>query len=280
MKKRKIQERHIRRFEERLRQEEKSKNTMQKYRHDLLQFVSFLRGRTVEKTIVLDYKEFLGQKYELAGANSMIAAVNRFLRFMSWEDCCIKPFKIQKKTFCSEERELTKEEYIRLVKTAEQTGKKQLSLILQTVCGTGIRIGELQYITVEAAQKGEAVVSCKNKSRTVFIVRDLRKRLLQYCKQRGIVKGSVFVTKTGNPVNRCNVWREMKGLCEQSHVPKTKVFPHNLRHLFARIFYTMEKDVLKLADILGHSNINTTRIYTVTTGAEHRRKMEQMHLII
>lgn len=230
--------------------------------------------------MLLEYKALLGEQYALTSANSMIAAVNAFLRFMGLLDCCIKQFKMQKKAFCSEEKELTKAEYIRLVNTAKEEGNERLNLLLQTICGTGIRVSELQFITVEAVRKGEAVVSCKNKTRTVFIVRKLQKKLLNYIKNKNIITGCIFVTKFGKPMNRCNIWREMKALCKRAGVPSDKVYPHNLRHLFARTFYGIEKDLAKLADILGHSSINTTRIYIVSTGIEHRKRMENMRLIL
>ena len=248
--------------------------------HDLYCFLNFTQGKPIDKAMMLEYKALLGERYALTSANSMIAAVNAFLRFMGWVDCCIKQFKVQKKAFCSEEKELTKAEYIRLVNAAKEEGNERLNLLLQTICGTGIRVSELQFITVEAVRKGEAVVSCKNKTRTVFIVRELQKKLLNYTKSKGITTGCIFITKSGKPMSRCNIWREMKALCEQAEVSPDKVFPHNLRHLFARTFYGIEKDIAKLADILGHSNINTTRIYIITTGAEHKRKMENMRLII
>ena len=210
----------------------------------------------------------------------MIAALNSFLRYLGWYDCCIKQFKVQKQTYCTEEKELTKEEYVRLVKAAQQSSNERLSLIIQTICASGIRVSELEQITVESVRTGKAIVSCKGKSRTVFIVRELQRKLLSFAKAQGIIAGPVFVTKTGKPISRCNIWREMKALCLKADVAPSKVFPHNLRHLFARIFYNMEKDIAKLADILGHSSINTTRIYIITTGAEHRRKIEKMHLII
>ena len=267
-------------FESYLRSDEKSENTIEKYLRDVRAFCVFAGTKEIYKAVVMEFKTSLVEKYEVASANSMIAAVNAFLRFMGWVDCCIKQFKVQKKTFCSEEKELTKVEYIRLVNTAKQKGNERLNLILQTICGTGIRVSELQFITVEAVCKGEAVVSCKNKTRTVFIVRELQKKLLNYIKTKGITTGCIFITKSGKPMSRCNIWREMKALCEQSRVSPDKVFPHNLRHLFARTFYGIEKDIAKLADILGHSSINTTRIYIITTGAEHKRKMENMRLII
>lgn len=267
-------------FESYLRSEEKSENTIEKYLRDIRSFTAFAETREISKAIVMEFKASLVENYEVTSANSMIAAVNAFLRFMGWMDCCIKQFKVQKKAFCSEEKELTKAEYIRLVNAAKAEGNDRLNLLLQTICGTGIRVSELQFITVEAVRKGETVVSCKNKTRTVFIVRELQKKLLNYIKVKGITTGCIFITKSGKPMSRCNIWREMKALCEQAGVSPDKVFPHNLRHLFARTFYGIEKDIAKLADILGHSSINTTRIYIITTGAEHKRKMENMRLII
>ena len=267
-------------FENYLCSDEKSANTIEKYLRDIRAFAVFSEARQISKSVVMEFKASLVENYEITSANSMIAAVNAFLRFMGWVDCCIKQFKVQKKAFCSEEKELTKAEYIRLVNTAKQKGNERLNLILQTICGTGIRVSELQFITVEAVRKGEAIVFCKNKTRTVFIVRELQKKLLNYIKIKGITTGCVFITKSGKPMSRCNIWREMKSLCEQAGVSPNKVFPHNLRHLFARTFYSIEKDIAKLADILGHSSINTTRIYIITTGAEHKRKMENMRLII
>ena len=267
-------------FESYLRSDEKSGNTIEKYLRDVRAFCTFAEAREISKAVVMEFKASLVENYEITSANSMIAAVNAFLRFMGWVDCCIKQFKVQKKAFCSEGKELTKAEYIRLVNAAKAEGNERLNLILQTICGTGIRVSELQFITVEAVRKGEAIVSCKNKTRTVFIVRELQKKLLNYIKIKGVTTGCIFITKSGKPMSRYNIWREMKALCEQAGVSPDKVFPHNLRHLFARTFYGIEKDIAKLADILGHSNINTTRIYIITTGAEHKRKMENMRLII
>jgi len=267
-------------FENHLRSNEKSEHTIEKYLRDVKAFHVFTEAREISKTLVMEFKASLANNYEITSVNSMIAAVNAFLRFMGWTDCCIKQFKMQKKAFCSEEKELTKAEYIRLVNTAKQKGNERLNLIIQTICSTGIRVSELQFITVEAVRKGEAVVSCKNKIRTVFIVRELQKKLLNYIRKKSIESGCIFITKSGEPMNRCNIWREMKALCEQAGVSPDKVFPHNLRHLFARTFYGIEKDIAKLADLLGHSSINTTRIYIITSGAEHKRKMETMRLII
>lgn len=266
-------------FENQLRDDEKSDATIKKYMHDISCFAEYISDNEISKPQVMAYKSALEEKYTLSSANSMLAALNKFFQFADWTDCCVKRFRVQKQTYCSEEKELTKEEYLRLIKTAQKQGDERLSLMIQTICGTGIRVSELQHITVEAVQKGEAVVSCKAKTRTVFIISALRKKLLHYIKKNKINSGSVFVTKTGKPVDRCNIWRAMKELCGKAAVAPGKVFPHNLRHLFARTFYCIEKDIAKLADILGHTNVNTTRIYIVTTGAEHRRKLENMRLV-
>ncbi len=280
MKKRIITEKLIADFELELRNDEKSSNTIEKYLRDVRCFVEFANDRCIDKALVLKYKAHLEKDYALASANSMIAAINSFFKFVGWYDCCVKQFKVQRQTYCSEESELTKEEYIALVRTAENKKNERLSLLIQTICGTGIRVSELEFITVEAVKRGEAVVSCKGKIRKVFIVKDLCKKLHKYSKERNITSGTIFITKTGKPMNRSNIWREMKLLCEQAGVNPNKVFPHNLRHLFARTFYGIEKDIAKLADILGHSSINTTRIYIITTGVEHRRKLENMRMII
>ena len=261
-------------------EDEKSNNTIEKYMHDIMVFSAFANGLEINKDLVIKYKSNLIEKYTVASANSMIAALNAFLNFTGWTDCCIKQFKVQKKVFCSEEKELTKSEYVRLVNAAKQKCNERLNLIMQTICGTGIRVSELKFITVEAVRKGEATVSCKNKTRTIFIIRDLQKKLLKYIRAKSIVSGCVFITKSGKPIDRSNIWKEMKSICKHAGVSDNKVFPHNLRHLFARAFYSIDKDIAKLADILGHSSINTTRIYIITTGAEHKQKIEKLHLII
>lgn len=212
--------------------------------------------------------------------NSMLASINCLFTFLSWHDLKVKTLKLQQQVYCPEEKELTKAEYTRLCRAAMRKHNKRLCLILQTICGTGIRVSELQFITIEAARCGEAVVSCKAKTRTVFLVKALRQKLLRYAAEQGIKSGMIFVTRTGKPVNRTNIWREMKSLCQEAGVNPQKVFPHNLRHLFARVFYGIEKDIAKLADILGHSSIDTTRIYIISTGTEHHRRMENMHLIL
>ena len=270
----------IENFERYLYSDEKSVNTIKKYLRDVRAFCRFADSAEVCKSLVLEFKASLIEERQISSANSMIAALNAFFRYMGWTECCIKQFKVQRKTFCSEEKELTKAEYIRLVNAAKQKGDQRLNFIIQTICATGIRVSELRFITVEAVNKGEAVVSCKNKTRRVFILRDLQNKLLRYIRDRGIKTGCVFVTRLGKPLDRCSIWRQMKALCRLAGVLPDKVFPHNLRHLFARTFYEIEKDIVKLADLLGHSSVNTTRIYIITTGKEHKRKMEHMRLIV
>lgn len=280
MKKRKFETNKIREYERHLKDEEKSSLTVEKYMRDVRSFADFAGSSEISKQLVLEYKNKLSAFYTVTSANSMIAALNSFLRFCGWHELCIKQFKVQRQAYCSEEKELTRSEYIRLLDAANRRKNRRLNLIIQTICGTGIRVSELQYITVEALHRGEATVNCKGKNRRIFIVQRLRNKLLRYVRENNIVSGAIFVTRNGKPISRNNVWKEMKLLCEQANVASSKVFPHNLRHLFARTFYGIEKDIAKLADILGHASINTTRIYIVTTGAEHRRKMEHMRLIV
>ncbi len=280
MKGKTVNEKRIGDFAVYLLKEERSLATREKYIRDVKRFVDFVGGCALDRQIVLDYKTSLERDYTVASANSMLAALNAFFRFCGWRDLCVKQFKIQREAFCSEERELTRAEYLRLIEAARCKGNERLSLIIQTICGTGIRVSELSFITVESAGKGEAIVNCKGKSRRIFIIRQLQRKLLRYAKENGIRTGALFITREGKPMNRSCIWREMKRLCCDANVPPSKVFPHNLRHLFARTFYGIEKDIAKLADILGHSSINTTRIYIVETGTEHRRRMENMRLII
>ena len=277
---RQLNQEQIREFEAYLFSEERSAATVGKYLHDLRVFYAFMDGKELNKTAVLEYKSNLLNKYAVTSANSMLAAINAFFRYLGYCELCVKQYKIQKSAFCPEEKELTKAEYIRLIEAAKRNGNERLNLIIQTICGSGIRVSELQYITVEAVKRGEAFVNCKGKNRRIFIVAELRKKLLQYIKTQKITSGTVFVTKNGKPVSRHNIWRDMKALCKDAGVSPSKVFPHNLRHLFARTFYGIEKDIAKLADILGHTSINTTRIYIVTTATEHKRKMVNMRLII
>lgn len=274
-----ITEQRIKEFKESLYAEEKSKLTVDKYIRDIKAFLLYSNAQ-ISRSAVLEYKERLINEYSVSSANSMLAAINKFLKFCGLAELCVKQFKIQKKAFVSADKELTREEYNRLVCAAERKNNERIALVIQTICSTGIRVSELCYITVEAAKSGEAVVSCKAKTRNIFIVSALRKKLLRYAKENNIKSGAIFITKGGIPMNRSNVWREMKKLCRDAGVSDRKVFPHNLRHLFARTFYGIDKDIAKLADILGHSSINTTRIYIITTSEEHKKRMEHMHLIV
>lgn len=264
-----------------LKSEEKSENTVEKYIRDVTAFIEYLGGSAITKETVIAYKnKLINENYAVRSINSMLASLNSLFAFLGWVDLKVKSIKLQRQIYCPEEKELTKAEYVRLINTAKQKGNERLNLLIQTICGTGIRVSELQYITVEAVKCGEAVVSLKGKTRTVFIVKELKQKLLRYAAEQKITSGVIFITRSGKPMSRTNIWREMKNLCKEANVNPNKVFPHNLRHLFARTFYSIEKDIAKLADILGHSSINTTRIYIISTGNEHRRRMENMRLII
>lgn len=274
-----LSEKNIETFQNHLLQEEKSTATMEKYLRDVRAFLVFSGQTAITKDLVMTYKQALLEKnYAVRSINSMLASLNSLLDFLGWGDCKVKSLKIQRQTYCAEEKELTKAEYLRLLEASRN--QPQLNLIMQTICGTGIRVSELKYFTVETVRRGEIVVSCKSKTRTILLPGKLKKLLLEYAKKNKIQSGAVFVTRNGKPVNRSNIWAQMKRLCEIAGVKPSKVFPHNLRKLFARTFYGIEKDIAKLADILGHSSINTTRIYIMTTGTEHRRKIERLGLVV
>ena len=274
-----LSEKDIETFQNHLLQEEKSTATMEKYLRDVRAFLVFSGQAAITKDLVMAYKQALLEKnYAVRSINSMLASLNSLLDFLGWGDCKVKSLKIQRQTYCAEEKELTKAEYLRLLEASRN--QLQLNLIMQTICGTGIRVSELKYFTVEAVRCGEVIVNCKGKTRTILLPGKLKKLLLAYAKKNNIQSGAVFVTRNGKPVNRSNIWAQMKRLCENAGVKPSKVFPHNLRKLFARTFYGIEKDIAKLADILGHSSINTTRIYIMTTGTEHRRKIERLGLVV
>ena len=278
MKKRILTSQYLAAFQAHLLKGEKSKATIEKYLRDVRTFMSFTNGRDITKELTIQYKTHLEEKnYAIRSINSMIASLNSFLEFMEWSDCKVKNMRQQRETYSSEEKVLSKKEYKRLLDAAK--GQEQLKLVMQTICGTGIRISELKYFTVEALREGEVRVRCKNKTRIVLIPKTLVRLLSAYAKKRGIMTGSIFVTKNGNPLDRSNIWSKMKGLCKAAYVNSSKVFPHNLRKLFARTFYEMEKDIAKLADILGHGSIETTRIYIMTTSTEHRQKIERLGLV-
>ena len=277
---RKMTQAQIRQFADRLREEEKSRATIQKYIRDLESFFSFAGESEITKEMAVRYKEALQRRYKPVSVNSMLAAVNRFFREMEWYDCVVKTVKVQRQTFRDQERELTREEYFRLLSAARKQGNTRLYLLMQTLCATGIRVSELQFITVEAVRCGRAAVSLKGKTRTVLLPSDLCRVLDDYAEEQKIGSGSIFVTKHGNPMERSNILHEMKGLCDTAGVEPRKVFPHNLRHLFACQYYQMEKDLSRLADILGHANVNTTRIYTCVSGDEQLRQIEQLGLVV
>ena len=266
-------------YREQLVRDEKSTATIEKYLRDVRAFFALIGERALTKEEVITYKQFLIEKqYSVKSINSMLVSVNSLLAFLGWSDCRVKSIRQQRQIYCTEEKELTKSEYLRLLEAAKK--KPQLRLVMETICGTGIRVSELRYFTVEAVRRGEIVVNCKAKTRTILLPGKLRKLLLDYAKKNQIVSGSIFVTRNGNPLNRSNIWSDMKKLCETANVKASKVFPHNLRKLFARTFYGIEKDIAKLADILGHSSIDTTRIYIISTGTEHRREIERLGLVI
>ena len=270
----------IEKFKEFLIRNEKSAATIEKYIRDIKSFLKFSQNRLIDKILVIQYKKYIGEHYAVRSANSMLTALNIFFRYFERYDLCVKLFKLQKDAYSSEEKELSREEYVSLVKAAQSNNNERLALVVQTICCSGIRVSELKFITVEAVKKGEAIVNCKGKSRKVYIVSSLKQKLIHFAYKNNIKNGAIFITKNGKPLNRSNIWRDMKNLCRDANVNPEKVFPHNLRHLLARTFYNLDKDISKLADILGHSNINTTRIYIMTTFVEHRNRIENMKLVI
>lgn len=264
----------VRDFKTYLTEEEKSCATIEKYIHDVNAFKRWCVGRNIEKVLMLEYKQYLIEKYSSASVNSHISALNSFLSYMNWYDCKVKLIKMQKQIFADKDKQLTKSEYEQLLKAAKNN--RRLYLVMQTICSTGIRVSELKFITAESLKCGQANIDCKGKRRIVFLPKRLCKILAGYVRERNIKSGSIFITKTGKPLDRSNIWRQMKKLCDTAKVSKEKVFPHNLRHLFARTYYSMQKDIVRLADILGHSSIETTRIYTVESGEIHRKQIEKL----
>lgn len=272
----------LKKYEIYLYEQEKSKATTQKYICDLRKLVEFAEGREMTKFLAVEYKEYLRNKkdYKTSSINSFLVAANRFFEYMGWYDLKVKTYKVQRETFIPENRELSKNEYQNLVKKAFEQGKTRIGMIIQTICATGIRVSELPAITVMAVKKGVTTIYNKGKERQILIPRDLQVRLLRYIRKIGIKSGVVFRTSKGKAVDRTWIWREMKKLCDETGIEKDKVFPHNLRHLFARTFYMLYKDIAKLADMLGHSSIETTRIYLKGSFAEHRKQLEDMDLLV
>ena len=263
-----------------LKEQERSSSTIKKYAHDLQALLIFLQNRALTKAILIDWKQELIGKYAPASVNTKLAAVNGYLQFRGWHQFMLKPLKIQHSLFLEEEKELTRNEYIRLVKAAQGQENERLALVIQTICATGIRVSELRFITVEAVYRGRAEITNKGKMRIVFLPDKLRKLLKKYVQRQKKTAGAVFTTRSGKPLDRSNIWRDMKKLCTDAQVSEKKVFPHNLRHLFARAFYAIQKDLSRLADILGHSSLTTTRIYTAESGNVHARQMEMLELIV
>ena len=275
-----ITEKTLDEFKEYLIRSEKSPATVEKYIHDMTAFKAWLGERAADKDIMLEYKEYLKSIYAPVSVNAVISSLNSLFRFLGQPELMLKTIKIQKKLFSSNDREMKLKEYKSLLNAAKKAGKNRIRLIMQTMFVTGIRISELKYITVEAIGIGTATIDCKGKVREVFIPRDMCNILKRYVRNHGIKSGSVFVTRTGNPVDRSNISKAMKRIAELAKVAKEKVFPHNLRHLFARVYYSEYKDIVRLADILGHSSVNTTRIYTMENGSVHRRQIERLGLTL
>ena len=270
----------IQRYAGHLCDQERSAATIQKYVHDLTALSTFLDGRPMTKGLLLEWKEGLIGRYAPASVNAMLVAVNRFLTFLGRNDLRLRPLKIQRALFLPADKELTRAEYIRLVQAAQSRDNQRLALVLQTICATGIRVSELRFITAEAVQTGRAEVVNKGKRRAVFLPEKLRRLLKGYLRAQKITAGAVFLSRRGNPLDRSNIWRDMKALCQSAGVAPGKVFPHNLRHLFARTYYALEKDLSRLADILGHTSVTTTRIYTAESGAVHARQIGRLNLVV
>ena len=274
-----ITEAGIAEYVEHLKNEERAASTIEKYIRDIRAFKRFLNGEGVTKQSALEWRNDLLETHAPATVNGAIAALNSFFEFFEL-GIKVKPLKIQRKTFLSEDKELTEREYRRLLSIAQSKGNERLYHILQAICSTGIRVSELRFITVEAIQIGYAEVRNKGKIRTIFISHDLKILLLRYARKQGIASGSIFVTRNGKQINRSNIWSGMKKLCAEAGVDESKVFPHSLRKLFARMFYAKDRDLSKLADSLGHSDISTTRIYIMDTGSEHRRIINSLGLVV
>ena len=267
-------------FARTLRERERSPGTIEKYMRDIRAFAAWLEGAEVTREQAVAWRDGLLERgYAPVTVNSMVAAVNQFFTFLGWEDCKVKALKLQRKLFRDDRKELTREEYERLLTAAHGLGRERLALLLETICSTGIRVSEVKYITVEAAQAGRAEISLKGKLRTILLPGKLCRKLKKYARQQKTASGEIFLTRSGKGLSRRQIWAEMKRLCKAARVAPSKVFPHNLRHLFARTFYRVCRDVVKLADVLGHSSIETTRIYLISTGAEHANILRKMRLV-
>lgn len=271
---------HITAYAQHLRTEERAAGTIEKYLRNVRAFALWLDGRPITKETVSGWKEhLLSQQYTPSTINGTLAALNGLFRFLGWEDCRAKFLKIQRRMFRDSSRDLTRADYEQLIETARELGRDRLALLMEAICATGIRVSEVKYLTVEAAQRGQAEIALKGKIRTILIPAKLCRKLLKYAKKQKTVSGEIFLTRNGKPLTRRQIWAEMKALCKYAGVEPSKVFPHNLRHLFATAFYRACKDIAKLADVLGHSSIETTRIYLLTSGAEHQRQLDRLGLV-
>ncbi len=279
MEPRKITEETLAAFARQLGEEERSPATLEKYLREVRQFAAFLGGREVTRELAAAWREELSARQSPATVNGKLTALDRLLAFLGWEGCRVKHLRVQRQLFRDSARELSREEYARLVETARRLGRGRLSLLMETICATGIRVSEVRYITAEAVREGRTEIALKGKIRTILLPGKLCRKLEKYARQKKITSGELFLTRSGRPMSRKQIWAEMKGVCRAAGVAPSKVFPHNLRHLFARCFYRVSRDVAKLADVLGHSSIETTRIYLISTGAEHARTLDQLRLI-
>lgn len=269
----------IKTFETYLYEEEKSKNTIKKYMRDIRVFFEFVGECELQKSIVLEYKSRLCKSYAPKSVNSILSSLNCLFIFMNRHDLKVKLLKIQRQIFADKSKELSKAEYEKLLRTAKSNHNDKLCYLMQTIASTGLRISEIKYVTVDAVNAGQTIINCKGKIRQVFLPKKLCKILKSYIKTQNIKSGAVFISRTGQPLDRSNIWKMMKALCDTAGIPRDKVFPHNLRHLFARTYYSMEKDIVRLADILGHSSIETTRVYTIESGEIHIMQLQKLGLL-
>lgn len=276
-----VSKEHIVQYREQMKKEEKSEATIEKYIRDLNKLLQFT-DNYISKDLLIAYKKYLKdtKKYKISSINSFLAAANHFLKSMKWNECCVKSYRTQNSLFEPDCKNLTKEDYFQLIKTAKGEDNLRLSCLIQTIGATGIRISELRYVTVESVKQGIITIYSKGKYRKILIPSQLKELLLDFAQKNGYKTGVLFRTTSGNPVNRSNIWKEMKKLAKKAGINEKKIFPHNFRHLFAKTFYEIDHDIAKLSDLLGHSSITTTQIYIRSSIDEHQRKLEKMHLIL
>ena len=275
----KITEETIKKFELYLYEEERSDNTVEKYIRDIRFFREWSKDRNIDKSLVIEYKKGLCKRYAIKSVNSMLSSLNAFFVFMGRYELKIKTLKIQRRIFADKSKELSKAEYERLLTAAKNKKNERLYYLMQTIASTGLRVSEIKHVTCEAVRQRQAVINCKGKIRQIFLPKKLCQMLKGYIKSQNIKSGSIFITRSGKPLDRCAIWKMLKDLCESAGVSKDKVFPHNFRHLFARTFYSLQKDIVRLADILGHSSVETTRLYTMESGTEHIKQLQKLGLL-